>query len=106
MILRIYSNGNEKMWNDEIRAKGAWICANIGPFGDWSVNTGVTAERVDIDNIDWGQRKFNRSIFGNVFYSINSCTKIAFELSHWLTKYRVLGGADNWRGQLAFILNF
>lgn len=91
---------------DEIRSTGGWIAASLGPWDKMRFNTGVSMDEVERGNVNSGDRTVNRSVFGNMFYSVNKQTEVAFELSHWNTDYKGTGDAESVRAQLAFIYKF
>ena len=92
--------------DNEIASKGGWVAANLGPWGKWRFNIGAGMDDVDAGDIDSGGRDLNRSIFGNVIYSINKNTEVGLELSHWRTEYKGSGDADSLRAQTSFIYRF
>jgi len=91
---------------EEIRSSGGWIAASLGPWGKMRFNTGISMDEVDRGNVNTGDRTVNRSVFGNMFYSVNKQTEVAFELSHWNTDYKGPGDAESVRAQLALIYKF
>jgi hypothetical protein len=90
----------------EVGSKGGWIAAGLGPWGNKKFNVGVSVDDVDSSDVNVGGRTLNRSVFGNVYYALNKQTDVAFELSHWRTKYRGPGDGESLRAQLAFIYKF
>lgn len=92
--------------DNEIASKGGWVAAALGPWGKWRFNIGAGVDDVDAGDIDSGGRDLNRSIFGNVIYSINKNTDVGLELSHWRTEYKGSGDADSLRAQTSFIYRF
>ncbi len=93
----------------EIGSRGGWVAANLHPRNKWSFNVGISIDDVDNDDltgITGDKREFNRSIFGNVLYSINMNTQIGFELSQWHTVYVGEQDADSLRAQTSFIYKF
>jgi hypothetical protein len=95
--------------NKEIRSKGGWAQASFGPWGKWSFNLGVGADKVNADDLvgmTGDRRKYNQSIFGNVLYNFDKNAQIGFELSQWHTEYVDLGDADSVRAQTSFIYKF
>ena len=44
--------------------------------------------------------------FGNVFYSVNANTKVAFEVSHWHTEYKRLADGNSMRFQWSLLYSF
>jgi len=91
---------------EEIGSKGGWIAAGLGPWGNKRFNVGVAMDDVDRGDVNDGSRTLNRSVFGNVNCALNKQTDVAFEISHWRTKYRGPGDADNLRIQTALIYKF
>jgi hypothetical protein len=93
----------------EIGSKGGWIAAALGPWDKWQFNVGLSADSVDGDDLrgmSGDKRTYNRSIFGNMLYSLNKSTQIAFELSQWRTDYQGQDDGDSVRAQGAFIYRF
>lgn len=92
----------------EIRSRGGWIAAALGPWDKWEFNAGYSVD--DPDNGDLrgisGARELNRAVFGNVIYSINKSTQVGFELSHWNTDYRGQKDSDSIRAQTSLIYKF
>ncbi len=91
---------------EEVRSKGGWIAASLGPWSKWSFNVGAGADDVNADDVTVGARTLNSSIFGNVIYSWTKHAQAGFELSRWNTHYRGPGDADDMRAQLSFIYTF
>lgn len=92
--------------NKEIGSKGGWIAASLGPWDKWQFNVGTSMDDVDNSNVNAGDRTLNRTVFGNMIYSINKNTHVGFELSHWRTEYSGAGDADSFRAQTSFIYSF
>jgi hypothetical protein len=95
--------------NREIGSTGGWIAAELGPWDKWRFNLGLSIDDVDNDDlngISGDKRTYNRSIFGNVIYSLNNNTMIGFELSHWRTEYKNADDGDSLRAQTSFIYKF
>jgi hypothetical protein len=90
----------------EISSTGGWIAAGLGPWEKLNFNFGVSTEDVDSGDVNAGDRTLNRSIFGNVIYSINKNTQIGFELSQWHTERKGENDADAIRAQTSFIYKF
>lgn len=92
----------------EIRSRGGWIAAALGPWDKWRFNVGYSVD--DPDNGDLSgmssARELNRAVFGNVIYSINKSTQVGFELSHWKTDYQGQKDADSVRAQTSLIYKF
>jgi len=91
---------------DEIGSSGGWIAASLGPWSGSRYNIGISMDDVDGRDVNAGARTVNRSVFANMFYSLNKNTEFALELSHWRTEYDGPGDADNFRVQTAFIYKF
>ena len=91
---------------EEIGSKGGWIAAGLGPWDNKRFNVGFAMDDVDRSNVNDGDRTLNRSVFGNVYCSLNKQTDVAFEISHWRTEYRGPGDADSLRLQTALIYKF
>lgn len=91
---------------DEIGSKGGWIAASLGPWDKERFNVGVSVDDVDRNDVNVGDRTLNRCVFGNVYYAVNKQTDVAFELSHWRTKYRGPGDGESMRAQVAMIYKF
>jgi hypothetical protein len=92
--------------NQEIASKGGWIAAELGPWDKWRFNVGAGIDDVDNSDINVGDRRINRSIFGNVIYSVNKHAEIGLELSQWRTDYKGSGDADAIRAQTSFMYKF
>jgi len=103
-------NGVNTTLAREISSKGGWVAASLTPCSKWNFNFGVSID--DPENSDLAgvtatdSRDYNRSIFGNVIYSINKNTEIGFELSQWRTEYLEASNADAIRAQTSFIYKF
>ena len=102
---------NNNRNNRRIGSRGGWFAANLGPWGKWSFNLGVGMDDVDASDTDGlpedeTGRIFNRSVFGNMIYSVNKNTQIGLEVSHWRTEYNGSGDADDLRAQTSFIYKF
>jgi len=91
---------------EEIRSKGGWVAASLGPWSKWAFNVGAGVDDVDADDVAVGSRTLNSSVFGNVIYSWNKHMQAGFELSRWNTHYRGPGDADDMRAQVSFIYTF
>ncbi|HEG43761.1 MAG TPA: hypothetical protein ENH94_06920 [Phycisphaerales bacterium] len=89
-----------------IATKGGWVAASLGPWDKWRFNVGLGIEDVEDNDVDAGDRTFNRSLFGNVLYDINKNTQVGFELTQWDTKRKGESDADNVRGQMSLIYKF
>ncbi|MCJ7693001.1 MAG: DcaP family trimeric outer membrane transporter [Sedimentisphaerales bacterium] len=92
--------------DNEIGSKGGWVAATLGPWEKWRFNIGAGIDDVDADDVNAGARTLNRSVFGNVIYSLNKNTEIGLELSHWRTDYKGPGDAEDFRAQTSFIYKF
>jgi hypothetical protein len=98
-------NAKSGVYN-EIAAKGGWLAASLGPWDKWRFNIGAGIDDVDKSDVQTGDRLMNRSIFGNVIYSVGKNADIGFELSKWQTDYKGPGDADDLRAQTALIYKF
>jgi len=97
------------IYDKEISSKGGWVAASIGPCDKWSFNLGVTIDdpaNNDLSSVSGSNREYNRSLFGNVIYSVDKNTEIGFELSQWHTEYVGQRDADSIRAQTSFIYKF
>jgi len=92
--------------NKEIAAKGGWVAASFGPWGNWRFNNGVGIDQADRDDLTNGGRTLNRSIFGNAICSVGKNTEVGFEVSHWRTAYKNSDEMDDLRVQTSFIHKF
>jgi hypothetical protein len=90
----------------EIGSKGGWFAAELGPWDKWRFNIGAGVDSVDKDDVNVDYRTLNRSIFGNVIYSINKNADVGFELSNWQTDYKGPGDADSLRAQTSLMYKF
>jgi len=97
---------------EEIGSKGGWVAASLGPWDKMRFNVGGGLDDVDSSNVNPHSdanpdgRTMNRSIFGNMFYTLNKNTEWAVELSHWRTQYRGSGDGESLRLQAALIYKF
>ncbi|MHC4679665.1 MAG: DcaP family trimeric outer membrane transporter [Planctomycetota bacterium] len=91
---------------EEIGSKGGWIAAALGPWDKARFNVGVAVDDVKRGNVNANDRTLNRSVFGNVFYTLGKNAEWAFELSHWRTEYRGSGDGDSLRAQTSLIYKF
>ncbi len=91
---------------DEIGSSGGWIAAGLGPWSRRRYNVGIAVDDVDRGDVNEGARTLNRSVFANMFCSIDKNAEFALELSHWKTDYAGNGDADSFRIQTAFIYKF
>ncbi len=91
---------------DEIGSAGGWIAASLGPWDNHRFNIGFGMDDVDRGDVDEGARTLNRSVFANMFCSLNKNVDWAVELSHWKTDYAGNGDADSVRFQTALIYKF
>jgi hypothetical protein len=90
----------------EIRSRGGWVAASLGPWDKWNFNMGVSIDDPKNDDLNSGSRSLNRAIFGNAIYSINRSTQVGFELSQWNTDYKGQRDADAVRAQTSLIYKF
>jgi len=91
---------------EEVGSKGGWVAASLGPWDKMRFNVGGGLDNVDSSNVNTEDRTTNRSIFGNMFYTLNKNTEWAVELSHWRTHYRGSGDGESLRLQAALIYKF
>ena len=91
---------------DEIQAKGGWCAATLTPYKSWTFNVGIGLDEVDKNDINAGERRRNRAIFGNAIYAINSHADVGCELSQWQTDYLNSNHADDVRFQASFRYKF
>ncbi|MFH1371782.1 MAG: DcaP family trimeric outer membrane transporter [Planctomycetota bacterium] len=106
--VRNIGTASAPVYDKEIGSTGGWIAAELGPWDKWKFNLGVTIDDVENGDLRGGvdKREYNRSIFGNVIYSLDKNAQIGFELSQWHTEYQGEGNADAIRAQTSFIYNF
>jgi hypothetical protein len=90
----------------EIGSKGGWCALALGPWDQWSFNTGIGIDDVDRDDVNAGDRTLNRVVFANAIYALNKHADVGVELSHWRTDYRGRGDADNVRIQTSLKYKF
>ncbi len=91
---------------DEIGSSGGWIAASLGPWSGQRYNVGVAVDDVDRGDVNEGARTLNRSVFANMFCTLDKNVDWAVELSHWKTDYAGNGDADSFRFQTALIYKF
>lgn len=91
---------------EEIGSRGGWIAASLGPWSKCRFNVGTSMDDVENNDVNAGGRTLNRTVFGNVIYSLGKNTEIGLELSHWRTEYRGGGDADSLRAQTSLIYRF
>lgn len=91
---------------EEIGSQGGWIAASLGPWGKCRFNVGSSVDDADNSDINTGGRTLNRTVFGNLIYSLGKSTEIGLELSHWRTEYKGTGDADSLRAQTSLIYRF
>ncbi len=93
-----------------ITAMGGW--GQIGYRADrLKVNLGGSMDMPTEDDVNYGGRSRNMSVFGNVWYMMAVDTWVAVEGAYWKTDYKEPEGADDMdsddiRGQLAFVYYF
>jgi len=90
----------------EIGSKGGWCAASLGPWDQWSFNTGIGIDDVDADDVNSGDRTLNRVVFANAIYALNQNADVGLELSHWRTDYKGTGDADDVRVQASLKYKF
>lgn len=91
---------------NEIDSTGGWVAACIGPWNNKKFNVGIAMDDVERGDVSDGDRILNRSLFGNIIYSLNKQADFGFELSHWRTEYYGSGDAESLRAQAALIYRF
>jgi hypothetical protein len=91
---------------EEINSTGGWVAAALGPWSNKKFNVGIAVDDVESGEVSTGSRTLNRSVFGNIIYSLDEHTEVGFELSHWRTEYRGPGDAESLRAQAALIYRF
>jgi hypothetical protein len=90
----------------EIRSKGGWVAASLGPWTQWSGNVGFGVDSVNSGDVNTGDRTYNSSLFGNVLFAANKHVQIGVEISRWLTRYKGQRDAHDSRAQASFIYKF
>lgn len=93
---------------NEIGSTGGWVAASLTPCPKWNFNLGASIddpENGDLSGMSGDKREYNRSIFGNVIYSVDKNTQVGFELSQWHTEYQGDDDGDALRAQASFIYN-
>jgi hypothetical protein len=93
-------------YDKAIGSKGGWIAGAFGPWGKWRFNIGGGVDDVDSDDVITGSRILNRTIFGNAIYALNKNIDAGLELSHWRTKYKGPGDAEDYRVQTSLMYKF
>ena len=91
---------------EEIGSTGGWVAASLGPWNNKHFNVGIAVDDVDSGDVNEGDRTLNRSVFANMFCSLNKNVEWALELSHWRTEYAGNGDAGSFRFQTALIYKF
>jgi len=91
---------------EPIGSRGGWIAASLGPWDKIRYNVGIGIDDVDNGDVAANQRTLNRSVFGNVIYSLNKNTDIGLEISQWHTERKNQSDADALRAQMSFIYKF
>jgi hypothetical protein len=89
-----------------VGSKGGWAQATLTPCKNWSFNVGVGLEDVDSSDVNTGGRTFNRSLYGNAIYAINTHADVGVELSEWRTDYKNRDDTDDVRIQTSFLYKF
>jgi hypothetical protein len=90
-----------------VASRGGWVALALAPSPKelgWAVGASVD-DPVDGD-VALGARTSNRSLFGNVVYSLGRHAQVGVELSYWRTGYRAAADADAVRAQTSFIYRF
>jgi len=91
---------------DEVEAAGGFVHAMITPRKGLLFNLGAGVDDVDGDNLGTGKITRNRSIFGNVIYTIVPNVDVGFEIAYQETDWVGWKDGDNIRLQTAFIYKF
>ncbi len=94
-----------------IRSYGAWtqLLAKINKKWSASIGYGFTKNDDDVfkkDTLGVNYRKYNRAIFGNVFYNITKDVMAGFELTHYLTSYSNGDNGKALRAMFSLIYKF
>jgi hypothetical protein len=98
-------------YDKEIASSGGWAAFELGPWDKWRFNVGAGIETPDGGDLagsgsSLDVRTQNRSVFGNMIYSINKNAEVGLELSHWRTEYKGSGDAEAVRAQTSFMYKF
>jgi DcaP outer membrane protein len=105
--VRAVKTGTTTVSHDrEISSKGGWCALGFGPWDQWSFNTGIGIDDVDVDDVNVGDRTLNRAVFANAIYALNKHADVGVEISHWRTDYRGRGDADDVRLQTSLTYKF
>jgi len=85
---------------------GGWLAVCLTPWKQWTFNVGASVEALDKGEVAADARTVNRTIWGNVLYSITDHASVGFELSNWHTDYKGRSPGDSMRAQMSFIYKF
>ncbi|MBN1974843.1 MAG: hypothetical protein JW787_14480 [Sedimentisphaerales bacterium] len=102
----VNTDTTEAIYYEEINSSGGWIAACFTPWNNKKFNIGIAMDDVERGEVNDGDRILNRSLFGNIIYSLNKQADFGFELSHWRTEYYGSGDAESLRAQAALIYRF
>ncbi len=99
-----------------VHSRGGWLALNFATSpeskGRPRFNVGFSVDDVEGDDLSTGARELNRSVFGNVIYTLmegrpggaqTGQLDVGLELSHWITRYKDSGECDATRAQLSLI---
>lgn len=91
---------------EAISAHGGWIDVRqtLGPH--WHVAAGYGRDDPRDSELAAGQRALNQTLFGNVFWQWSRTLSFAAEVSYWSTRWKGLGDADTWRGEINTAIRF
>jgi hypothetical protein len=89
-----------------IRAGGGWMQATMTPCKKWVFNVGFGIDDVKNADVNTGDRTYNRSIYANAIYAINTHADVGVELSDWRTNYKNEDDTDDVRIQTSLIYKF
>ncbi len=90
----------------EIGSTGGWLSLELTGFHKVAYHLGVSAERVDEEDVEAGSRIRNSSIFANGIWALHRHVELGLELSYWQTRYKPEGDADSLRAQFSVIYRF
>jgi hypothetical protein len=91
---------------DEVEATGGFVHAMITPRKGLLFNVGAGVDDVDGDNLGTLKITRNRSVFGNVIYTIVPNFDVGLELAYQETEWVGADEGDNVRVQTAFTYKF
>ncbi len=90
----------------EIGSTGGWLSLELVRFHKVAYHLGVSADRVDEEDVEVGGRIRNSSIFANGVWALHRHVELGLELSYWQTRYKVEAEADSLRAQFSVIYRF